>query len=91
MGYQREKKEEVSFFHSVIHEGFYPFRNKKHWSTEEKDLPSTFSPRLEHLLVSSEFEKFGFSEEEEKEILREHFSGDKAEKKTDEREFSTTC
>jgi hypothetical protein len=68
------KKREVSFFHSVIHEGFYPFKDKKIWSEEEKHLPMSFMPRLEDVLIHDEFAKFGYTEEEEKEIIDTYFS-----------------
>ena len=77
---KERKKREVSFFHSIIHEGFFPFRDKKIWSEEEKHLPSSFSPRLEDILTPDELTKYGYTEDEEKEILREYFSGE--EKKT---------
>ena len=83
---RKRKKREVSFFHSVVHEGFYPFKDKKIWTSEEKGLPAVFTPRLEDILTPIEFSKFGFSEEEEKEILAEHFSGEEAEKKTEKRD-----
>ena len=68
------KKRAVSFFHTIIHEGFYPFREKGIWSREEKELPRNFSPSFEDILTPKEFEKFGFTKEEEEEILREYFS-----------------
>ena len=77
---EKRQKKEVSFFHCVIHEGFYPFRNKKNWKESDNELPHTFSPRLEDMLVEEEFKKYGFSEEEEKEILSMYFP------KTDEKE-----
>lgn len=43
---KERKKREVSFFHSIVHEGFYPFREKLGWSEEEKRLPRSFSTFL---------------------------------------------
>ena len=74
---RERKKREVSFFHSIIHEGFYPFREKGIWSKEEKALPRNFSPTFEDVLTPEEFRKFGFTEEEEKEILEEYFPKEK--------------
>jgi hypothetical protein len=83
---KEKKKREVSFFHSIIHEGFYPFRNKKLWSEEERKLPSCFSPTFEDIITEEEFRKFDFSEEEEKEILEKYFSRKtEKEKETKER------
>ena len=76
---KERKKREVSFFHTIIHEGFYPWREKKLWSKEERELPRNFSPTFEDILTPTEFKKFCFTEEEEKEILREYFP--KGEKK----------
>jgi hypothetical protein len=71
---KERKKREISFFHSVIHEGFYPFRNKKLWNEEEKSLPLSFTPRLEDIIIPEEFSKYKYTEEEEKEILDIYFS-----------------
>ena len=57
-----EKKREVSFFHTIVHEGFFPYRNKKIWRKEDKDLPISYSPRREDFLVDSELKKYGFTE-----------------------------
>ena len=46
-----KKKREVSFFHTIVHEGFFPYRDKKIWRKEDKDLPISYSPRLEDFLV----------------------------------------
>ena len=40
---KERKKREVSFFHTKIHEGFFPMRDKRVWSEEEKCLPKRFS------------------------------------------------
>ena len=82
---KERKKREVSFFHSVVHEGFYPFRNKKLWSKEERDLPLCFSPTFEDIITEEEFKKFDFSKEEEKEILEKYFSR-KIEKESESKE-----
>ena len=70
---RERKKREISFFHCIVHEGFYPWRDKKLWSKEEMSLPETFIPMFEDILSPHEFEKYGFSEEEEKEIIRMYF------------------
>ena len=57
------KTREVSFFHSVVHEGFYPFLDKGKWPEPESELPSSFFPTFEDTLVPEEFKKFSFSEE----------------------------
>ena len=76
----------MSFFNTIVHEGFYPFRNKNFWSREEKELPKCFSPTFEDVLTPEEFKKFGFTEEEEKEILSEYFP--KGEEKGDKHTVS---
>lgn len=70
---KERKKREVSFFHCVVHEGFYPMRNKITWTEEEKDLPSSFYPTIEDILTPEEFRKYEFTEKEEKEMLKRYF------------------
>ena len=72
---KERKRREVSFFHSIIHEGFFPFRDKKMWSEEEKLLPKHFTPKFEDIITPLEFKKYSFSDEEEKEILHRHLKG----------------
>src|SRR6185437_4158606 len=67
---KEKKKREVSFFHTVVHEGFFPFRERK--EEREKD-PHTFTPTYEDILTPHEFMKFRFTEEEERDLIATHF------------------
>jgi hypothetical protein len=82
---KERKKREVSFFHSIVHEGFYPFREKLGWSEEEKRLPRSFTPFFEDLLTPEEFKKYSFSEKEEKEILDKYFSREEVKEEREEK------
>ena len=53
---------------------FIPFREKGIWTREEKNYLKFFPLFRRHFNTLKEFEKFGFTKEEEEEILREYFS-----------------
>ena len=67
----KEKKvREVSFYFTVVSEGFFPFKNKKNWPEEEEKEPTSFFPTFETFLRGEEWKLFRFSPEEEKDALR---------------------
>jgi len=68
---EKKKKRDVSFAFTFIHEGFFPFHNKKEWPPECVDYPIKFFPSREAILDEREWELFDFDEEQEKEALGE--------------------
>ena len=90
---EQEKKREVSFYHTIVHEGFYPFRDKQVARKEKEEAPGSFKVSYEELLAPGELEKFHFSEKEKEEIIDKHFGEREGERKSErERETRTrTC
>ena len=70
MGSKRKKIKEVSFYFSVVSEGYFPFLNKQNWPDREEVTPLNFYPTLESFLLNDEWKKYDFSEEEEQDILQ---------------------
>jgi hypothetical protein len=65
---QRGKMRKIPFAQVVSHEGHYPFKDWSRWTDEEKNLPQSFVPSIEAHEDGSEWKRFRFSEEEEKEL-----------------------
>ena len=66
-----------------MHEGFYPFRDKKVARKEKEEAPGSFTVSDEELLVPGELEKFHLTE---KEIIEKHFGkGEKEAEKGEEK------
>jgi hypothetical protein len=52
---KKRKEKEISFFHTIIHEGYYPWKNRSTWGEEEKALPATFFPTAKDITNEEEF------------------------------------
>ena len=72
---KHRKKRDVSFFHCVVHEGYFPLQDKGNWG-ESGEVPKYFSPRWEDIKTPADLKVYQFIDEEEKEIL-ERFLGEK--------------
>ena len=59
----------VSFNFTICHEGYYPFRDKADWPPECKEDPEFFSPTVDGVLSTVDFEKFKFDPEETQELF----------------------
>ena len=59
----------VSFNFTICHEGYYPFRDKDLWPPEFGEDPEFFSPTVEGIISTVDFEKFKFDREETEEIF----------------------
>ena len=63
----KEKKvREVSFYFTVVSEGFFPFKNKKNWPEEEEKEPTSFFPTFETFLRGEEWKLFRFRRKKKK-------------------------
>jgi hypothetical protein len=52
---EKRKTREVSFYFSVVSEGFYPFRDKGNWPVEKgEEVPLCFYPTLQSLRKSGD-------------------------------------
>jgi len=67
---EARKAREISFYFCVISEGFFPLKEKKHLPFEREEAPTSFFPTFESFLKPEEWKKYGFTEEEEKELLK---------------------
>ena len=72
-----------------MHEGFYPFRDKKVARKEKEEAPGSFTVSYEELLVPGELEKFHLTEKEEKEIIEKHFGKAKKRRRKGKRRRGT--
>ena len=59
----------VSFNFTICHEGYYPFRDKTQWPPECVEDPEFFSPTVDGVISTIDFEKFKFDTEETSEIF----------------------
>ena len=64
-----EKIVSVSFNFTISHEGYYPFRDKEKWPPQFKEDPENFSPTVDGIISTVNFEKFKFDQEETSEIF----------------------
>ena len=66
------KLTQVSYNFTICHEGYYPFRDKKNWTSEMLTDPTNFSPVIDGVLTTYEWKKFNFDEEDAGEVLGLH-------------------
>ena len=59
----------VSYNFTICHEGYYPFRDKTDWPPECKEDPDFFSPTLDGVISTIDFDKFKFDSEDTNEIF----------------------
>ena len=67
--FEAKKIRQISFSFAIVQEGFFPFRNRKEWEKDWGEEPVSFYPTRESVLDEKEWEGFGFSGEEEGEVL----------------------
>src|SRR3954471_868509 len=72
MGFKESKIREVSFYFTVVSEGFFPFKIRKNWPDQEEKEPINFYPKT--FLNKEEWQLFRFTPEEEKEILKKRMT-----------------
>ena len=60
----------VSYNHTVAHEGFYPFKEKRHWPEGTMADPISFYPTMDSILDSKCWEAYGFDEGHAVEVLK---------------------
>jgi len=58
----------IPFAQVITHEGHFPFRSRANTSSEKKELPLRFIPNIEAFGDPLEWLKYGFEEQEEKEL-----------------------
>ena len=66
---QEKKIKSVSFNFTICHEGYYPFRDKTNWPEECSEDPEFFSPTIDGVISTVDFEKFKFDPEDTSEIF----------------------
>jgi hypothetical protein len=66
---QEKKIKSVSFNFTICHEGYYPFRDKNDWPPECLEDPNFFSPTIDGVISTVDFDKFKFDKEETSEIF----------------------
>ena len=59
----------VSYNFTICHEGYYPLRDKTVWPPECKEDPEFFSPTVDGVISTIDFEKFKFDSEDTNEIF----------------------
>ena len=69
---EKKKKRDISFAFSFVHEGFFPFISRKDWPEPPESTPVKFYPSREAVLDEKEWGIFGFGEEEEEDVARDH-------------------
>jgi len=67
--FDKRKVREISFSFCVVSEGCFPFRKRK--KDDEDSSPLTFFPTFEAFLTPQEWEKYKFSKEQQRDVLRE--------------------
>ena len=64
---EKRKRRDISFVFTFVHEGFFPFQNKKNWPEASEGVPIKFYPTREAVL-DEELGRFGFDRGEEEEV-----------------------
>src|SRR6185437_8061867 len=80
------EQEKKSFYHTIVHEGFYPFRDKQVARKEKEEAPGSFKVSYEELLAPGELEKFHFSDKEKEEREEKQRKTDREAQREKERE-----
>lgn len=65
----KQKVYNVSYGFVIVHEGFFPFRNKKVWESSFMTDPVTFYPTTDAFLVEKEWKNYDFDKKHTREIL----------------------
>ena len=66
---EAKKIRSVSFNFTICHEGYYPFRDKNLWPPECMDDPTNFSPVVDGVLSTIQWQKFGFDKQQTDEVF----------------------
>ena len=76
--FANKKVRVVSFYYTVCHEGYYPFKDRSNWPPDAELLPSCFAPSIGSALDDQEWFAYDFDDEDADEVLShlplpEHF------------------
>jgi len=67
---EKRKVREISYNFAVISEGYFPFRDRKTWPEVQEKIPVHFFPTFESFVDKNEWKLFGFSKEQEAEVIK---------------------